>query len=97
MISNPDNTGLQVSDRPELYEKTLLIAVSQFWGQPFQNAQRFEKGPQNKMNNYPMNSVSCESQVVVILRRPTTACRSGEPPTVQSHLMQRFGNKLADR
>ena len=36
------------SGRPESYEKTLLITVSQFWGQPFQNVQRFEKGPQNK-------------------------------------------------
>ena len=70
-LAGLDDAGkitLQVSDRPESYGKTLLITVSQFWGQPFQNAQRFEKGPQNKMNNYPMNSVSCESQVVVILR-----------------------------
>ena len=29
----------------------MIITVSSFWGQPLQNAQRFEKGPQNKMNN----------------------------------------------
>ena len=59
---------LQFCVRPEPYEKTLLIAVSQFWGQPFENAQRFEKDPQNKMNNYPMNSVSCESQAGLMQR-----------------------------
>ena len=47
-VSKKHLLTLQVSDRPESYEKTLLIAVSQFWGQPFQNVQRFKKGPQNK-------------------------------------------------
>ena len=64
----PVYSWLQFSGQPEPYEKTLLITVSQFWGQPFQNAQRFEKGPQNKMNNYPMNNVSCESQVGLMQR-----------------------------
>ena len=42
------------------------------------------------MNTYPSEQRSCESLEDVILRRPTTACRSGRPPTVQSHLMRRF-------
>ena len=41
--------SLQFRGWPESYEKTLLMAVSQFWGQPFQNVQRFKKGPQNSL------------------------------------------------